>query len=376
MSQIYAGEGDPLRELAKALEAGERCVLATIVEARGSTPQKVGARLLLRADGAMVGTLGGGCIEAEAVEHAAQAISSGAPELLDFTLNEDIAVDYGLACGGTELILIDPTYSPQRDLELARRMAKAAESATRGAVMMLLDSADGVASAAKLAWWRDGTVVGDLGPLQAEALRVARRVIGAPRPQPAIVTLGENTRAFLDVFAEPPEVVVVGGGHVGRAIAGVANLMGYRISVIDDREEFANSDRFPEADRVIAGDIGDAVRAYPATPNSAIVIVTRGHKYDYQALAAAAATNAGYVGLMGSRRKVTLILRQLLADGVPEERLRSIHAPIGLDIGAVSPEEIALSIMSEIAMDRSGGTGAPLGDVASTLEAARRRRTR
>lgn len=373
MSQPFVREGDPLHELAKSLETGERGALATIVETRGSTPQKVGARLLLRADGAMLGTLGGGCIEAEAVERAGHAIASGLPELLDFTLNEDIAVDYGLACGGTELILIDPTYNPERDLELVRRMATASESATRGAVMTLLDSADGLASAAKLAVWHDGTVVGDLGPLQAEALRLARRVIDAPRPQPALVTLGENTRVFLDVFAEPPEVVIVGGGHVGRALAGVANLMGYRISVIDDRQEFASSERFPEADRVIAGDIGEAIRAYPATPNSAIVIVTRGHKYDYQALAAAADTNAGYVGLMGSRRKVTLILRQLLADGVREERLRAIHAPIGLDIGAVSPEEIALSIMSEIAMERSGGTGAPLSDTANTLQAARRR---
>ena len=223
------------------------------------------------------------------------------------------------------------------------------------------------------ALWQDGRTHGDLGTLQAEALRLAQRVIESPRPKPTIVTLGADTRAFLDVFMEAPEVVIVGGGHVGRALASVAHVMGYRMSVIDDRASFANQERFPEADRVIAGDIGEAIRAFPATVNSAIVIVTRGHKYDYQALSAAAATDAGYIGLMGSRRKVALIYRQLRADGVPEERLRDIHAPIGLDIGAVSPEEIALSIMAEITMERAGGSGTPLRARFDSVAAAQRR---
>lgn len=363
-----------LEELCRALAEGEPCAVVTIVETRGSTPQKVGARLLLTVDGRTVGTLGGGCIEAEAIARAEATLTLGTPELLEFTLNEDIAVDYGLACGGTELLLVDPTMRAPEGLELARRMLEISNGGGRGIVLTLLDGADGVASAAKFALWEDGRTDGDIGPLQAEAMRLAQRVIASPRPQPAIVTLGANSRAFLDVFTEAPEVVIVGGGHVGRALASVAHVVGYRMSVIDDRAAFANEERFPEADRVIAGDIGDAIRAFPATANSAIVIVTRGHKYDYEALAAAAASNAGYVGLMGSRRKVALIYRQLLADGVPEERLRDIHAPIGLDIGAVSPEEIALSIMAEITMERAGGSGTPLRSRGDSVTAAQRRR--
>src|SRR5205823_1989461 len=137
----------------------------------------------------------------------------------------------------------------------------------------------------------------------------------------------------------------------------VAAALGYRITVIDDRDDFANRERFPEANEVIAGDIEEAIDRHATNRNSAIVIVTRGHKYDYQALSASARSKAGYIGLMGSRRKVALIFRQLLRDGVREERLRDIHAPIGLDIGAVSPEEIALSIMADITMDRLGGHG-------------------
>jgi len=343
------------RELVRTLEAGERCALATLVDAHGSTPQKVGARLLVRADGSMAGTLGGGCIEAEAWEAATDALASGRPRLLDFELTEDIAVDYGLACGGTERIDIDPAWCAD-DLPLARALQRAAEGEGRAVVLRVIEPAE----AGRLAVFAGGAVLGDLGARQDAALRVARNFLDAPRPRPSVVRLPDGATAFADVFAEPPEVVIVGGGHVGRAVATVASFLGYRIAVIDDRKDFASSDRFPEADAVIAGDIGEAIAQYPMRRNSAVVIVTRGHKYDYEALAAAARSDAGYVGLMGSRRKVALIYRQLLRDGIPESRLRDIHAPIGLDIGAVSPEEIAVSIMAEVTMDRLGGDGGPM----------------
>jgi xanthine dehydrogenase accessory factor len=358
------------RELVRLLDAGERFALATLIAAHGSTPQRVGARLLVRAHGSAVGTLGGGCIEADVREAAMQAIETGEPRVLDFTLNEDIAVDYGLACGGTERILVDPTFTPG-DLDFARRLLGAASGEQRGVVVSVVEGNGYVRTAVRIAVWENGDVEGELGVLHAEALHLAQRLVGAPRPKPATVTLSNGAQVFVDVFAEPPEVVIIGGGHVGRSLATVAKFLGFRLAVIDDREEFANRERFPEADTVIAGDIEATLDGYPATRNSAIVIVTRGHKYDYQALSAAARSKAGYVGLMGSRRKVTLIYRQLLADGVPEARLRDIHAPIGLDIGAVSPEEIAVSIMAEITMHRLGGNGAPMRADGSLVERSR-----
>ncbi len=358
------------RELVRILEAGERFAVATLVDAHGSTPQRVGARLLVRADGTSIGTMGGGCIEADVWEAAKQAIETGVPRVLDFTLNEDIAVDYGLACGGTERILVDPTMAAG-DAAMARRMLSAASGESRGVVVVVVNGTAEVEAAAKIGVWEGGVVDGDLGALHAEATQLAARLVAAPRPKPALVTLSDGAEVFADVFAEPPEVIVVGGGHVGRSLATVAKFLGYRLAVIDDRTDFANAQRFPDADAVIAGDIEATIDAYPATRNSAIVVVTRGHKYDYQALSAAARSKAGYVGLMGSRRKVTLIYRQLLADGIPEERLRDIHAPIGLDIGAVSPEEIAVSIMAEITMDRLGGTGQPMRGDGAALKHAR-----
>jgi xanthine dehydrogenase accessory factor len=345
----------------RLIEAGEPFVVATLVDAHGSTPQKVGARLLVRPDGTAVGTLGGGCIEAEVFEVAQGALASGKPQLLDFTLNEDIAVDYGLACGGTERIFVDPTIAIRRDGEFVGKMLRAASGDNRGVVVTAIDG-DGVAPGASFGAWEGGAVDGRLPAAHDDAVQFAQRLLDAPRPRSAVARLSNGVEVFADVFAEAPEIIIVGGGHVGRAVATVAKTVGYRITVIDDRKDFANSERFPEAESVIAGDIEEVLTAYPAGRSSAIVIVTRGHKYDYQALSAGARSEAGYVGLMGSRRKVALIYRQLLADGIPEERLRDIHAPIGLDIGAISPEEIAVSIVAEITMDRLGGTGLPMRD--------------
>jgi xanthine dehydrogenase accessory factor len=343
------------------LERGEPFALATMVDAHGSTPQRVGARLLVSAGGAMTGTLGGGCIEADVVSVAHAAIADRRPVVLDFTLNEDIAVDYGLACGGSERILVDPTFS-QGDRLLVEQLARAAAGEHRCVLVSVVDAPQSDGVARRIAVWEDGRIDGHLGAPHDEAVEAARRLIAAPRPKPALISLSDDVRVFADVFAEPPEVVIVGAGHVGRAVATVAHALGYRMTVIDDRADFANATRFPDAQTIIAGDVEASIDAHAMTRNSAVIIVTRGHKYDYQALSAAARSDAGYVGLMGSRRKVTLIFRQLIDDGVAPERLADIHAPIGLDIGAVSPEEIAVSIMAEVTMHRLGGSGGSMRD--------------
>ena len=360
---------DLLTEMIRLLNAGERFALATLVEARGSTPQKAGARLLVRTDGSALGTLGGGCIEAEAREAAMSVLATGVTQILDFELNEDIAVDYGLACGGSERILIAPADTAA-DAPLVRALTEAGRR--RGVIAVLLQSDDG-SSGRTIAVWDNGAVNGDLGPLHAEALACARDVLSERRPRPRIVPLSSGAELFLEPREAAPDVIVVGGGHVGLAVATAAKFAGYRVAVIDDRQEFASRARFPGADALVVGDIERSLAEYPAAEASAIVIVTRGHKYDYQALAVAARSPAFYVGLMGSRRKVALIYRQLIDDGVPPERLRDIHAPIGLNIGAVTPEEIAISIVAEITMARLGGDGTSLKVDERIIDAARAR---
>ena len=151
--------------------------------------------------------------------------------------------------------------------------------------------------------------------------------------------------------------MLCGGGHVSKAIAPLAKTLGFRIFVTDDREEFANKERFPEADMTVVKKPEDAIPELPVNPNTFIIVATRGHRYDNVALAAAARSPASYVGLLGSRRKVILIYEDLLKMGISRERLEELRAPIGLDIHARTPEEIAVSIMAEILMFRLGGTG-------------------
>ncbi|MEX2247823.1 MAG: XdhC family protein [Dehalococcoidia bacterium] len=357
-----------LSALIPALESGERCAVATLVDARGSTPQKVGAALFVGADGRTAGTLGGGCVEAEAFEAARGAIASGETRLLDFALNEDLAVDYGLACGGTEVIFVDPTFS-KTDLRLLEALT---ETQAEGGRAVLLTRTAAPAAGQRLAVWEDGRAIGGA---DADLRAIAERAL-RDDATPGLTSLASGEQVYVHPFEPSPSVVVVGAGYVGRAVATAAKFAGNRVVVIDDRPDFANRERFPDADEVIADDIEPAVARTRASRNTAIVIVTRGHKYDYQATAAALRTGAGYIGLMGSRRKVALIYRQLAADGVPAERLRDVHAPIGLDIGAVSPEEIAISIVAEITKHRLGGSGGSLRIDGAVTERAVRKRGR
>ncbi len=360
---------DPLIaiEIARLLAGGEPFVLATLVEARGSTPQKAGARMLVRADGSTLGTLGGGCIEADAHAAAIDALSTGGPRLLDFELTEDIAVDYGLACGGQERILIAPMgHSGGLD----RVVAALRDAVGRRGALVTLVRADDATAGHVAAVWNDGAIDGYLGARHEEAVSAIAATLSDSRG-PRIESLASGAEVFVEPLEPALRVIVVGAGHVGRAVAGAAHFLGHAVAVIDDRAEFASRERFPDADDIVVGEIERAVSDYPVAEGDAVVIVTRGHKYDYQALLAAARSLASYVGLMGSRRKVALIFRQLLKDGVPAERLESIHAPIGLNIGAVTPQEIALSIVAEITAHRLGGDGRSMREGERMVERAR-----
>ena len=189
------------------------------------------------------------------------------------------------------------------------------------------------------------------------AVSLGRRVLEDETP--AYETI-EGTRFHAELFAPPPSLIVLGAGHVGKALAGLARGLGVSVTVIDDRPEYASRERFPEADRVIAAPIGEALRSLAIGPKAAIVVAMRSHDLDYDATASALRTPARYVGLMGARRKAVLVTERLVAEGFPIERVRALRAPIGLDIGARTPGEIAVSILAEWLMVRQGGTGSPM----------------
>jgi len=360
-----------LNEASRLLEANEPCVLATLVDAHGSTPQKAGASLLMRGGGSTLGTLGGGCIEAEALDVAHDVRTTGQPRLLDFELTEDIAVDYGLACGGNERIFITRLTPEGTTIAALQALRRAVAEWQPVALALALDGAH----RGRLAAVGCDGPQGDSAWLTADATASVTAHLAQPHPRPIVFDSAEG-----EVYVEPvgpaAEIIVIGAGHVGRAVATAAKFLSYRVAVIDDRDDFANRERFPDADVVIADDIERAIDDYAPSPASAIVIVTRGHRYDYQALSAALRSRAFYVGLMGSRRKVALIFRQLMEDGVPRQRLQDVRAPIGLDIGAMSPEEIAVSIIAEITKERLGGDGTPMKVDPRVIEAAARPRSR
>src|SRR5262249_45367251 len=186
---------------------------------------------------------------------------------------------------------------------------------------------------------------------------LGRRALEQEAPD---MTVAAGIRIYAEPFGPPPALVVVGAGHVGKALTGLARALGVAVTVVDDRPEYASRERFPEADRVVAAPVGEALGWLPIGPATAIVVAMRNQDLDYEATAAALRTPARYVGLLGARRKAILVTERLMADGVAVPRIRTLRAPIGLDIGARTPEEIALSILAEWLMARQGGTGSAL----------------
>ncbi len=351
------------KEAEHLLQAGEPIVVATVIDTKGSTPQKPGAKLLVRKDGSGVGTLGGGCVEGDIWFAASELMRrGGGAQYRDYHLNEDLAAEDGLVCGGTMYFLIDPIYQPEGYLSYAQEIDDAYSGGPSVALASLVKAATGGDSTtgAKLLIRENGSTEGSLGDaeLDGDAAARARELMLHGRSD--YVTAPDGAEYFLEAYTTPPQLVLCGGGHVSKAIAPLASTLGFRIFVTDDREEFANKDRFPEADKVVAKKPEEAMAELPINANTFIVVVTRGHRYDNVALEAAAATPASYVGLMGSKRKTILIYEDLIRAGMSLDRMRQIRSPIGLDIHARTPEEIAVSIMAEILMFRLGGTGVPM----------------
>ncbi len=351
---------DVFHEAVNLLQSDERLVMATVIRTKGSTPQKPGAKLLVRGDGSGVGTLGGGCVEGDIWYAASQLMKRGGDaQYREYELNEDLAAQDGLVCGGTMFFLIDPVYRPDQYLDYAREIDAAYEGGPSVALASLIKPSHGrgLSVGAKLFIREDGGTQGSLGELglDRDAVKRARSLMAMGRNE--YVITDEGAEYFIEAYTTPPQLVICGGGHVSRALASHAKPLGFRLFITDDREEFANVQRFPDADIVVSKKPEDAMKELPINANTFIVVATRGHRFDNVALAAAADTPARYVGLMGSRRKTILIYEDLVRMGIDEERLREIRSPIGLDIHARTPEEIAVSIVGEILMYRLGGTG-------------------
>ncbi len=356
MREIYARMAELERE-------GRSFAVATVVRTVGSTPQVVGAKLLVDDVGRIAGTLGGGCVEGDAFVEAKRVIETGESSLREYELTEELAWDTGLVCGGTMWIAIEPG---ERALRLGGRDllgdVLAASSGGRPVALATLMKRDGkeFAAVGKLFVENDGRAGGTLGDATLDERARTAAIEALRRGTARTIALDERTELLIEPVVAKPRLVIAGGGHVGLALAKMALPLEYQVTVIDDRPEFASRERFGQGIEVVNMDMVEALRTLPLGWNTFIVIATRGHKLDAHCLRAAVQTPARYVGLLGSRRKTILIARMLRDEGIGEDRIRAVHAPIGLDLGGRTPAEIALAVLAELSMERFGGRGGPL----------------
>jgi xanthine dehydrogenase accessory factor len=345
MQDIYS-------EIVKALEKKERCVLATLISRVGSAPRAVGAKYLVKEDGASLGSIGGGCVEAEVWQEAQKVIEKREGRVLHFELTSEQLAEGGLVCGGNIDIFLEPLR--EDFLNIYEEAAKIRQKGG-SAILATLVSVDGVfprGEGAKVLIRKSGEKVGSLlggAELEKQVLSEGEGALREKKPR-ILVFSYEDRR--MDVLLEPvfcePTVYVFGGGHVSEQVAPLAKKVHFKVVVIDDREIFANRERFPEADEVIVSEFEKCFDRLNIDESSYIVIITRGHLYDGIVLEQALKSKARYIGMIGSRKKIGTLYQSLIKNGIAKETLSRVHAPIGVDINSETPEEIAVSIVAEL----------------------------
>jgi len=344
---------DVFHEALGLLEKCEKVALSTIVSSHGSLPMSKKAKMLVRPDGKIVGTVGGGCLEADVWAEARRVVDSETPSLQKFILTEKHAGENGLNCGGNVEIFTEPLL-PGRDVAFLKEVTRITEE--RGFAVLATRVAGGDAHA-KLLIDSQGVVWGGLGHPELDRCVVEEfeALDTIPEGLLKVVDLqvdGRIQKIFLESICPEPTLFLFGGGHVSYAIAQIAHTVGFRIVVIDDRPLFANRERFPMASETLTLDMDTALDHLVIDELSYIVAVTRGHQHDKPIIRQAVKTRAGYVGMIGSRRKTALMWKDLEAEGISLDLLDRIHSPIGLDIGADTPEEIAVSVVGELILIR------------------------
>ena len=334
-----------LKEAIGLLEKGQGFALATIVEQARSAPRSAGARMVIRKDGAVIGTVGGGALEARVQKIAAEVIKNRKAALVSFDLTAGESSGMGMICGGEVSVLIE--YVDAEDpacLALYRELAAALERGERAWLVTLLPPEEDGRSGRTFLMRADGRITGISGDV-AEGLQDLLDGVRGCRT----FTFLKGRRAVIDSLGNRGTALIFGAGHVGRSLVPVLSSVEFRTVILDDRQEFASRERFGSADEIIHLDsFEDAFGGVTVDEQSYIVIITRGHLHDRTVLGQALRTKAAYIGVIGSRTKRDLTFRALLDEGFVKADLERVHSPIGLSIKAETPAEIAVSIAAEL----------------------------
>ncbi|HVN24187.1 MAG TPA: XdhC/CoxI family protein [Syntrophorhabdales bacterium] len=315
------------------LERGSGGALATIVKKLGAAPREEGAKMFVGSDGKFYGTVGGGCTEAEVWQEARKVIKTGAAKLLHYTMDGKQLEEDGMICGGNVDIFVEPVADKYRTLY------RAIPQLERQGVGALLITRFSEREFSKSLIREDGVVLGD-APGE-EARTDFQQYLREKKP-----VVSGNT--VVEPLQTSPVLYVFGAGHVSQYVSRVATMVDFNVTVIDDREEFANTGRFPEAERVIADDFLHVFDQLSFHGNEYVVILTRGHKHDALVLEQVMRRPTRYVGMIGSKRKTRMVMDYMKQRGFDEKALGSVYAPIGISINSETPQEIAVSIVAEL----------------------------
>jgi xanthine dehydrogenase accessory factor len=348
-----------------------RATVATLVATHGTSPKAPGAKMWVGEDGRILGSVTiGGCVDARVIEESARVLASGEPALLEMALGDEDAWALGMTCGGTvELLLepVDPTTLAD-PVANALQLANGAVAAGRRAVIVAALGKD----SRRLVVDDRGGVLGSLGAVavDAAAIHEAEHVLTRGISGVRMVTVsGQAHRLYFEVYAPPLTLVIFGATHVAMPLVELSLPLGIKSIVVDGRDRFANRERFPLASEIRVGMPSEIAESMALGPSSLVAVLAHDYKYDLPVLRAVLATDAAYIGLLGSRARGRALLQYLADEGVTPEQLQRVRVPVGLDIGAQSAAEIALSVLAEALAVIRGRAGGPMRDRARATDA-------
>ena len=324
---------DVIEQLREMLARGERAAVATVVDTRRSAPRPVGSRMLISESGDMIGSVSGGCVESDVALHAAEVISDGKPQLLAYGISDDEAFDVGLPCGGEIEVFVAPA-----DAEELERVSAALAAGERLSVTTTLSG--------------DGAGEKSYGPGEGHS--------SASRTAP---------ETFVEHYAPAPVLMIFGAVDTAEEMCRLARQLGFRTIVSDARSKFATPERLPHADQIVVGWPAMAWDQHPPDDATYVVVLTHDARFDEPALGPALRSPVPYIGALGSRRAQASRRRRLLNAGFSEAEIDRISGPMGLDIGAMTPAETALSVFAELLAVKSGRPGGRLADAAGRIHA-------
>ncbi|WP_425803832.1 XdhC family protein [Desulfitobacterium sp. Sab5] len=356
---------DDIKEGLQEIAGGnsQAAVLVTIVSVKGSTPRSPGARMIVFGDGRTYGTIGGGCGEAEVRREALNALRYRINKWYTLDMTNDTAEEEGMVCGGTMDVFIE--YVDESQAEFLSKCLQFINQKDTFVLLTLVRSDDSAQVGKKLLITNSEHQFGDLGCPDLNSAAIELYAAIGKENKPRLINLdhefkvqenntGFKYQLFYEKVTAPIELLVLGGGHIALPLCEMGKILGYHVTVVDDRPYFANTQRFSSVDKVICNDFCKALEEIEVTPATFIVIVTRGHRHDKICLRQVIERPAGYIGMIGSKRRVKALMSELAEEGISVELLNKVYSPIGLKISAETPQEIAVSILAEIIQVQRG----------------------